>query len=100
MYTSDYMAVDLANSFDNFAVGQAITDVSAGAALVFLQTKMGQYFSNKLIAPSDGAAAGYNSATVTIDGPVMRVGVNAYVTNAIQFVLISFDVSQVSQTAE
>ena len=100
MYTSDYMAVDLANSFDNFAVGQAISDVSAGAALVFLQTKMGQYYANKLISSSDGAAAGYNSATVTISGPTMRVGVNAYVTNAIQFVLISFDVSQVSQTAE
>jgi hypothetical protein len=100
MYTSDYMAIDLANSFDNFAVGQAVSDISAGSALVFLQTKMGQYYANKLIASSDGAAAGYNSATVTIDGPVMRVGVNAYVTNAIQFVLISFDVSQVSQSAE
>jgi hypothetical protein len=99
MYTSDFMAVDLANSFDNFAVGQAISDISAGAALVFLQTKMGQYFNNKLIAPSGNSTAGYDSATVTIDGPVMRVGVNAYVTNAISFVLISFDVSQVSQSA-
>lgn len=99
MYTSDFMAVDLANSFDNFAVGQAVSDISAGAALVFLQTKMGQYFNNKLIAPSGNATAGYDSATVTIDGPVMRVGVNAYVTNAIAFVLISFDVSQVSQSA-
>jgi hypothetical protein len=99
MYTSDFMAVDLANSFDNFAVGQAISDISAGAALVFLQTKMGQYFNNKLIAPSGSSTAGYDSATVSIDGPVMRVGVNAYVTNAIAFVLISFDVSQVSQSA-
>ncbi len=99
MYTGDYMAIDLANSFDNFAVGQAISDISAGAALVFLQTKMGQYFNNKLIAPSGSANAGYDSATVTIDGPVMRIGVNAYITNAIQFVLISFDVSQVQQSA-
>ena len=60
---------------------------------------MGQYFNNKLIAPSGSANAGYDSATVTIDGPVMRVGVNAYITNAISFVLINFDVSQVSQSA-
>jgi len=99
MYTSDFIAVDLANAFDNFAVGQAITDISAGAGLVFLQTKMGQYFNNKLIASSDQSASGYDSTSVTISGPVMRVGVNAYVTNAISFVLISFDVSQASQTA-
>lgn len=99
MYTSDFMAVDLANSFDNFVVGQAVSDISAGSALVFLQTKMGQYFNNRLIAPSGNANAGYDSASITIDGPVMHVGVNAYVTNAISFVLLTLDVSQVSQSA-
>jgi hypothetical protein len=99
MYTSDFIAIDLANAFDNFAVGQAISDVSAPSALVFLQTKMGQYYNSKLITSSDGAAAGYDSASVTVTGPVMRVNVNAYITNAISFVLIGFDVSQVQQSA-
>ena len=99
MYTADYMAIDLANSFDNFAVGQAITDVNAPTALTFLTSKMTQYFQNKLIASSTTAPAGYDSATVSINGPVMLVGVNAYVTNAISFVLITFNVSQASQSS-
>ena len=43
MYTADFMALDLLQSFDNFAVGQAISDISAANALVFLKYKMDQY---------------------------------------------------------
>lgn len=99
MYTVDFMALDLLRSFDNFAVGQAIADLSAANALVFLKGKLDQYFQNKLISPSDGAPAGYDAAAIEIEGPVMKVFANVYVTNAIAFVLINLNVSQVTQTA-
>jgi len=99
MYTADFMAVDLLRSFDNFAVGQAISDLSAANALVFLKTKMDQYFQNKLITQSLGAPAGFDSASIQINGPVMRVNVNVYITNAINFVPITLNVSQVTQSA-
>ncbi len=99
MYTGDYMALDLAASFDNFVVGQAVADVPAVVGLSFLQSKMSQYLQNKLISPSDGAPAGYDSAVVTISGPVMLVGVNAYITNALYFVPITLNISKVTQTA-
>ncbi len=99
MYCQHFIAVDLANAFDNYAVGQAVSDISAGSALVFLGTKMSQYYNNKIIASSTGAPGGFDSATILIDGPVMYVGVNAYITNAISFVLISLDISQVKQSA-
>ena len=99
MYTADFMALDLLQSFDNFAVGQAISDISAANALVFLKYKMDQYLKNSLISPSDGAPAGFDAASVQISGPVMRVNVNVYITNAIAFVPITLNVSQVTQTA-
>lgn len=99
MYTADFMALDLARSFDNFAVGKPVSEVTASIGRSFLQAKMGQYFINKLIASSDGAPSGYDSDNVTIAGPVMTVSVNAYITNAISFVPITLNISQVSQTA-
>jgi len=99
MYTADFMALDLLRSFDNFAVGQAISDLSAANALVFLKAKMDQYLQNKLITQSDGAPAGFDSASIQIVGPVMKVNVNVYITNAINFVPITLNVSQVTQTA-
>ena len=98
MYTADYMAVDLATAFDNFAVGQPVSVINAGTAKTFLTSKMTQYLQNQLISASGSATAGYDSATVSINGPVMQVGVNAYITNAISFVVITFNVSQVSQS--
>lgn len=99
MYSADFMALDLAFSFDNFVVGQAVADVSATVGLSFLQAKMSQYLQNKLISPSDGAPAGYDSAVVTVSGPVMSVGVNAYITGALYFVAITLDISKVTQSA-
>ena len=99
MYTADFMALDLARSFDNFAVGQAVADVSAVVAKSFLQAKMSQYLQAKLISPSNGAAAGYDSAVVTLSGPVLNVAVNAYITNAISFVPIVLSISQVQQSS-
>lgn len=100
MYTGDFMALDLAFSFDNFVVGQAIADVSQAVGLSFLQAKMSQYLQNKLISPSDGAPAGYDTASVTISGPVMTVGVNAYITNALYFVPITLNISKVTQSGQ
>lgn len=99
MYTGDFMALDLAFSFDNFVVGQAVADVPASVGLSFLKAKMSQYLQNKLISPSDGAPAGYDSAVVTISGPVMSVGVNAYITGALYFVPITLNISKVTQSA-
>ncbi len=99
MYTGDYMALDLAFSFDNFAVGQAVADIPASVGKSFLEAKMSQYLQNKLISPSNGAPAGHDSALVRISGPVMSVGVNAYITGALYFVPINLDISQVTQSA-
>lgn len=99
MYTADFIAVDLFRAFDNFAVGQAIADISAANALVFLKYKLDQYLQNKLITASDGAPAGFDSASIQLNGPVMRVNVNIYITNAIIFVPITLSISQVTQTA-
>ena len=99
MYTADYMALDLARSFDNFAVGQAVSDISAPIAKGFLQAKMTQYLLAKLISPSNGAPAGYDSASCVLSGPVLSVAVNAYITNAISFVPITLSISQVQQSS-
>lgn len=99
MYTADFIAVDLFRAFDNFAVGQAISDITRSNALVFLQTKLDQYRENKLITASDGFPAGYSATDVQIKGPVMYVYGNIFITNAIAFIPITLSVSQVSQTA-
>jgi hypothetical protein len=99
VYVADVVALSLAQRMENAFVGQTLGDVSAAAALGFIQAVMGEFLRLKLIAPSDDAATGYKNVVVKIQGPVMMVSLEIKLATAIYFIPISFTVSQVTQTA-
>jgi hypothetical protein len=99
MFCADIVAIDLAQSFDTAFVGKSLADVDSAAALSFLTSKMARYFALKLIAGSDGYPAGFKDAVIKINGPVMEVGVNVFLSSSLMFVAISLDISQISNSA-
>lgn len=99
MYVSDLMALLLIERFDRAVVGQSVADVSAPAALSFLDSVMFDFLRLKWISPSDDAPRGYRNAIVKIDGGVMRISVEVKLAGLIYFVPINLTISEVSQTA-
>lgn len=99
VYTSDILALDLADAFQKAFVGRSLADVDAATALSFLAQKMDGYKKIKLIASSDDAPLGWKNAKVSILAPTMEVSVEIKLATAIYFVPINIAISQVQQTA-
>lgn len=99
VYTSDVLALDLADSFQQRFVGQSNADVSRADGEAFLIEKMELYRALKLITSSDDAPLGYKGVKVEINGPVMTVKVEIKLSSTILFVPISLEISQVTQAA-
>jgi hypothetical protein len=99
VYVADIIALTTAQRMEGAFVGQSIADVSAAAALSYLEGVMSDFFRLKLIAASDDAPRGYRNVLVQISGPTMKVSLEVKLAGAIYFIPISFLVSQVSQTA-
>jgi hypothetical protein len=99
IYAADTIALTTAQRMQQAFVGQSVADVSASVAIAALESIMGDMLRLKLIAPSDDAPKGYKNAKVSISGPVMNVSVEIKLAGAIYFIPISFQVSQVTQTA-
>lgn len=99
IYAGDTIALTTAQRMQQAFVGQSVADVSASVALAALESIMGDMFRLKLIASSDDAPKGFKNAKISISGPVMQVSVEIKLAGAIYFIPISFQVSQVTQTA-
>jgi hypothetical protein len=99
VYTSDLIALDLAQSFFLNFIGKSEADVDAGAGLAYLAQKMAQYKTQKLIAASSDAPLGYKNQSVDIAGPTMTVNVEIKLATAIYFIPINISISQVQSAA-
>jgi len=99
VYAADIIAMTTAQRMEDAFVGQSVADVSASAALTFLEGIMADFRRLKLIAASDDAPAGFKNARITISGSAMIVEVEVKLAGAIYFIPISFLVSPVQQTA-
>ncbi len=99
VYLSDILALDLAQSFQTAIVGRSVADVSAGAALSFLQQKFDYYRKLKITTTSNDAPLGYKNASIQIVAPSMYVSVEAKLTTSIYFVAIDLALSAVQQSA-
>lgn len=99
VYVADTIAMTAAQRMEDQFAGESVADVSAAAALTFLEGIMADFLRLKLIAPSDDAPLGFKNASVVISGPAMVVNIEVKLAGAIYFIPLSFLVSQVSQTA-
>jgi hypothetical protein len=99
VYLSDVLSLDLAESLGNAFTGKSLADVDAGVVLGFVSTKMDGYKKLKMIASSDDAPLGYKNVTISIDGPVLSVSLEAKLATSIYFIPIVLELSQVQSSA-
>jgi hypothetical protein len=99
VYAADTVALSTAQAMEVAFAGQSTADISASAALSFLESIMANMLRLKLIAPSDGAEKGFKNARIQIRGNAMYVSVEIKLATAIDFIMIDFLVSPVQQTA-
>ena len=99
VYVADLMTLSLVDAFDRVVVGQSVADISAAAALSFLEGQMFNFYRLKWIAASSDAPLGYKNASIKIQGGVMNVTVEAKLAGLIYFVPITLAISEVTQEA-
>jgi hypothetical protein len=99
VYASDLVALTTASRMEKAFVGRSIADISASMATATLEGIMADMLRLKLIAPSDDAPKGFKNAKVKIQGPAMIVSVEIKLAGAIYFIPITFQVTQVVQSA-
>lgn len=99
IYVADVIALTTAQRMQDAFLGESVADVSAVAALSFIEGVMDDFLRLKLIAASDDAPLGYKNIIVKISGPSMVVSLEVKLAGAIYFIPINFLVSQVSQQA-
>lgn len=99
VYAADTISRTLSQKLGRAIVGQSVADVSANLAKSFVEAVMSEILALKLIAPSDDAPKGFRNLVVRISGNVMRVSLEVKLATAIDFVLIDFAVTPVTQTA-
>lgn len=99
VYTSDLVALDLAQSFKLNFVGKSLADVDASAGLAFLAQKMDGYKKLKLIGASSDAPLGYKNQHIEISGPEMDVAVEIKLATALYFIPININISQIQSAA-
>lgn len=98
-YAADIILATLNQRYEAAFVGQSTADISAAVGRSFGEVVLSELLALKLLAPSDGAESGYKNLKVTISGNVMRVSVQCYLATALDFILISFDLNPVEQSA-
>jgi hypothetical protein len=98
VYGADIIAQTIQQQMQVF-VGQSNADVNATVALVYLQSVMSNLLLNKWIAASSDAPAGFKNASVTINGPTMKVSLEAKEATGIYFVPINLSISAVQSAA-
>lgn len=99
VYISDLMALTLISSFERVIVGKSVAEISATAALGFLESELFNFKRLKWITSSDDAPKGWKNASIKIQGGVMRVAVEVKLAGLIYFVPINLAISEVTQSA-
>jgi len=99
VYTSDLVALDLAQSFWLQFGGQSDADVTAASGLAFLGQKMAGYLALKLIGSSSDAPLGWKNPNIIINAPEMDVSVEIKLSTAIYFIPLNINVSQIMNSA-
>jgi hypothetical protein len=99
VYLADLMALTLIQAFDQAIVGKSIAQISAAAALSFLDGQCFNFRRLNWIAPSVDAPKGYKNASVNIIGGAMVITLEVKLAGLIYFVPITLSVSQVEQSA-
>jgi hypothetical protein len=99
VYAADICSMTMAQRMEAAIVGQSVADISAPAARAIAEGVFAELMRLKLIAPSDDAPKGFKNLTIRIQGNAMQVSAEIKLATAIDFVNISFLVSQVVQTA-
>lgn len=99
MYIADIVALTSAQKMEQAFIGESLADISASLGLIFMEGLMGQFLTQKLIAPSDDAPKGFKNMSIRLNGPVMLVSCEIKLAGSLYFIPISFLVSQVTQSA-
>jgi hypothetical protein len=99
VYVADTIALTLKQQMERAFVGQSVADISASLALSTLESIMDDLRRLKLISPSDDAPSGFRNAKIQIKGTAMVVSIEVKLAGAIYFVPISFQITQVQQSA-
>jgi len=99
VYISDLMSLTLIGSFERVIVGKSVAEISAAAALGFLESELFNFKRLKWITASDDAPKGWKNASIKIQGGVMRVSVEVKLAGLIYFVPINLAISEVTQSA-
>lgn len=99
VYTSDTLALTVAQRLERNFVGQSVADVSATLVVSALEQIMDDMFRLKLIAKSSDAPRGFKNLRVQIQGPAMLVSFEAKLATGIYYIPVSCLISQVTQSA-
>lgn len=99
VYAADTVALTIAQRLEQAFVGQSLADVSAGVMLSFLQSIMADLKKLKLTASSDDAPLGYKDPSISIIGGVARVSLNVKLATALDFIVITTYITQVTSSA-
>jgi hypothetical protein len=99
VYISDLMALTLISSFERVIVGKSVAEITATAALGFLESELFNFKRLKWITSSDDAPKGWKNPSVRLQGGVMNVSVEVKLAGLIYFVPINLSISEVTQEA-
>lgn len=99
VYIADLMALTLIERFERVIVGKSVADISAAAALGFLESELFNFKRLKWISASSDAPKGYKNTSIRIQGGVMRVSTEVKLAGLIYFVPINLAISEVTQEA-
>lgn len=99
VYMADVLAIQLSESLEKFAVGQSLADITSAGIIAFISKKMEEYRKLKIIGASDDAPLGYKNVSVSINGPIAEVRLEAKLATAILFIPIELELSQIQSSA-
>ena len=99
VYMADVLAIQLSESLEKFAVGQSLADITSAGIVAFISKKMEEYRKLKIIGASDDAPLGYKNVSVSINGPIAEVKLEAKLATAILFIPIELELSQIQSSA-
>lgn len=104
VYIADLIALTMIQNFERAFVGRSVAEVSAAAALSFLDAQMSDFLRLRFTAPAQDADGrvfpkGYRNASARINGGVLTISVEIFLAGLLYFVPISIAISQVQQEA-
>ena len=98
---SHYIFQTLRNTCDQVFIGNKVSNGLASSIKSVLEAKLGELNTAEVIIKSDGAPRGYDpkSFVVTVVGNTVYVEVYVYPVSGVDFILISFTLGEIKQSA-